>query len=227
MGMTQKRKAGRQGWRRKKKLAVMRRPTRYVYRPQGVCNIKRTFWLENWTLGTAATSNFWRYYAFQLSSLPSYTELTALWDRYRLNAIKVTFRPRFDGFGGENTTDTTLPGVTNQAGNYMHVINDPYSNVTPTGVYNSANLNSFLENGNVRSYRGLRPFSVYVKPAIDTYVGTSATAARRRAPFLQTTNFNMVHNGFHIFAQDVNLTGVSGQSFDVFVTYYMTLKGLK
>lgn len=218
----------RPGAAKRRRLAPVPRPMRYAYRPMGNCNIMRTFWKENWTLSTVSTAGFWRYYQFILSDLPSYQELTAVWDRFRINAIKVTFRPRFDNFSGNDTTDTTLPGVTNQAGNMMHVIVDPYSNTVPTGVYNSSNLNTFLEQGGVKTKSGNKPFSVYFKPTINRYVGTTAQASRIRAPYLQTSDsVNQTHNGFHIFAQDVNLTGVTGQSFDVFVTYYMSLSGVK
>lgn len=220
-----KRSMRKRGYKRR----LRRTMGRLVKSPRfnNVLNVKRTFWLENWSLSTVATSNFWRYYTFTLAQLPSYTEFTNIFDTFKLRGVKVTFRPRYDSFSGENTTDTTLPGITNQAGNYVHVINDPYSTVTPSGTYTTTNLNSFLENGNVKTHNGNRPFSFYVRPCVDSYVSGSSTASRKRSPWMQTNNAPQVHNGAHIFLQDINMTGTSGNSYDVFYTFYLSFKNLK
>lgn len=221
-----RRPSGRRMRRMTKKRRIVRRR-----RVRGArLNVKRTFWVENWTPNTTTTNGFWRYYQTSIGVMPSIAEFTAMFDQYRINAVKITFRPRFDNFGGNDTTDTTLPGVTNQAGCMMHVCKDPYSVVGPTGTYTSANLNAFFEQGNVRTYTGNRAFSVYYKPTINKTVdgaGGSNNVERARAPYINSNNIQVVHNGFHVFAQDVNLTGTFGQSFDVYITYYMTWKNLR
>ena len=217
----------RRAVRRRRGLRPVPRPMRRPAYGNGVSLIKRTMWYESWTLGTAATVNFWRWYNFTLAQLPSVAEITALYDQFRIAGVRVTFRPRYNSFDGANTTDTTLPGVTNQAGNMVHIINDPYSNITPTGTYTTTTLNQFLENGNVKTYQGNRPFSFYVRPAIDRYLGGTSSASRVRSPWLLTTAANQAHYGFHAFQQDINMTGTSGQTFDVFFTFYVQVKGLK
>lgn len=214
---------------RKLRRKMMRKPLMLRKTPRlNVLNVKRTAWIESWTLSTASTVGFWRYYQFTVANIPSSAEFTNLFDTYRIKGVRITFRPRYSGFSGNDTTDTTLPGITNQAGNYVHVINDPYSTVTPSGTYTTTNLNSFLENGNVKTYNGNKPFSVYVsKPTIDTYRGGTATASRVKAPWMQTTAANQPHNGVHVFLQDTNMTGTSGQTFDVFYTIYAQFKNLK
>lgn len=213
---------------RRRRAAPMGALTRSL-RPNKIA-LKRTFWLENWTFSTVTTNGFWRYYSFTLSQLPSLSEFQSLFDQLKISAIKVTFRPRYDNFSGNDTTDTTSPGVTNAPGNYMHVIVDPKSLTTPSGLYTSSNLNIFMEQGNVRTYQGLRPFSVYFKPMINQTVG-AVQGMRRRAPYLlidpASGATGAPHYGFHVFQQDVNLTGTSVQSFDVYVTYYMMAKGVK
>lgn len=225
-GIKRKARAGRTA-RRPRKMArqVARVPARR-YRPQSLVSVRRTFWLENWTLSSAAVNGFWRYYQFLVTQMPSFTEFQGVFDRYRINGIKVVFRPRYSISDGSNTTDTTPPGVTNQATNLMHIIVDPYSNLTPTGTYTSANLNTFLENGKVRTYQGNRPISVYFKPVFDE--GSMAgTGNRKRARWFLTNGAHPVHTGFHAFQQDVNLTGTTSQSFDVFVTFYMQFANLR
>lgn len=208
------------------------RYTRKAIIPRGIrepyLQMSRTFWKETWTPSTVATSNFWKYYTFLMADLPSFSDMTNVFDRFKINGIKVTFRPRYDGFAGNDTVDTTLPGVTNQGMCRLHIINDPASNVTPSGVYTSANMNAFLENGSVRSYSGSRPISIYFKPTVNVTTGGVAAGRRVRAGWLQSTaGTSIEHNGFHVYAQDVNFTGVFNQAWDVFVTYYMAFKGLR
>lgn len=190
-------------------------------------SVKRTFNYSYWQPSTATTSDFWKYYSFTLADLPSVAEFTGVFEQYRINAIKVTFRPRFDGFSGENTTDVTLPGITNQAGQLLHIVKDQRTTTIPSGLYTRANLNAFLENGSVKTYRGTRAINVYFKPAVTRTTVSSASSTFDWAPWIQTSVTNANHFGFHAFAQDPNLTGTFGQAWDVFVTFYMQFKGLR
>lgn len=217
----------------KKRSQAMKRRRRFARVSRSprlpMITMKRTFYAFNFTPSTAATSNFWQYQSCTLSQMTNSADITSLFDQYKIAALKYTFRPRYDNFSGNDTVDTTLPGVTNQGGCMIHIINDPYSQLVPTGVYSGATLNTFLEQGNVRTYNGNRPFSVYFKPTIDNTVGAAVTnAARSRAKWLSTINgTGIAHYGFHFFAQDVNLTGVFGQSWDVYITYYIQAKGTR
>lgn len=211
----------RRPYKRRRMMRSKRVPRSYIR--NSMVMVKRTFWFENWSPNTTNTNGFWRNYALGLSNLPSVNEFTAVFDQYKINAIKYTFRPRYDSFAGNDTTDTTLPGVTNQAGTHLHVIVDPHSTITPSGTYNSTNLNAFLENGSVRSYNGNRAVNVFVRPSVNL----NGVERRVRAPWIQSGQNAIQHYGIHVFAQDINLTGVFGQSWDVFVTYYMQFRNLK
>lgn len=190
--------------------------------------VQRTFWLQAWAPSTATTAGFWQYWTTSPSQIPNITEYTALFDKYKVMSIKFTFRPRYDNFAGNDTTDTTLPGTTAQGGTNMHVIIDPTSNVTPSGTYDSANLNRFLENGKVRSYTGNKPISVYIKyPCVAEDTNGTANARYERAKWYSTNLPGVQHRGFHAFLQDTNLTGTFNQTFDVFVTYNIVFRGSK
>lgn len=215
----------------KRKRTIKRRPMN-VSRPRRmmrsnnpVARFKRTFYTTTLTPSTGATSGFWQYSTITLSDLPNVTEYTALFDQYKINAVKVTFRPRYDNFAGNDTVDTTLPGTTAQGMTRVHVINDPDSTLTPTGAYTSATLNSFLEQGNVRTYDGTKPFSVYYRPKIVNSLTTGTNNIR--APWINTSSPSVSHRGFHYFMQDVNLTGTFNQAFDIFVTMYFMCKNSK
>jgi hypothetical protein len=158
--------------------------------------------------------------------MPSSPELSAVFDMYRMNAVKMTFRPRYDGFDGSNTTDTTAPGVTNQGGTNVHYIVDPGSFLNPSGTYTSANLNNFLENGDVRSATGTKPFSIIYKPT--TNAATGSGPMKKTGQWLSTQTANdLAQSGVHVFMQDTNLTGTFSQAFDIFVTYYMSFRGVR
>lgn len=192
--------------------------------------VTRKWYTGNWQPSTVSTNDFWRYFQISADQLPSIAEFTALFDAYKINAIKWEFRPRFDNFSGNDTTDTTPPGVTAQSGTRCHVIVDPKSTVTPSGLYTSTNLNAFMENGRVKTYEGNRPFRVYFKPQIANMVfasGGSVAGARKPSTWLQSTNITVPHYGFHMFVADNAMSGSFGNSFDVFITFYMAWKHLK
>lgn len=215
------------------------RPDRKRYRPTRVprkvplpmtLSVKKKFYLENWAPNTATTAGFWRYFVFQIGQLPDIATYVALFDTYQINGIKVEFHPRFTEFAGNDTTDTVLPGVTNQQGTRMSLLPDPKSNLAPSGAYGSGQYNDFLQQGDPRTYEGTRPFSIYIpKPQVGETVGASIVGGvRRRAPILQLANGqNIDHAGFHAFAWDNNFSGSFGQSFDVLVTYYVTFRGMR
>lgn len=229
MAYARKRKAGgrsthSQGRRKyARRVMTVSRPLR-MNTP--TMRVTRTWRWTNWTPATTNTTDFWRYLDIAAAQMPNWSEYAAVFDMFRVNNIKFTLRPRYDAFDGANTTDITLPGVTNQGKTYAHVIIDPRSPVIPTGVYTSGNLNTFLENGKVRSYSGNRPINIFIKyPCTAEDVNTSAAATYKRGGWYSTTTGGIVHRGAHVFLQDVNMTGVFGQAYDIFVTMSITLKG--
>lgn len=223
----------RRPFKPRRRVALARRPYRMLRRVRPkfslpIISCKRTFYVENWSPSTAATSGFWRYYSPSLSQLPSLSEFQALFDMYKVKAIKITLRPRYDNFAGSDTTDVTLPGTTAQGGTNVHVVIDPDStNTTPGGTYTTTNLNAFLENGNVKSYTGNKPITIYWKPKVGDSMATGEARVRPKWMGTSATPSGIVHHGVHIFLQDTNFTGTFNQSFDVFYTYYMQFKSLK
>lgn len=207
--------------RRKTVRRRMARIPRSV-KPKNALSVKRTFWREHWTPNTTTTNGFWRYYQFTPDLIPNWADYTSIFDQYKVNALRYTFRPRYDNYSGNDTTDTTVPGITNAFDTRIYVVNDPYSTIGPTGTYSLPILNSFLEQGNVKMYKGGRDVNVYFKPSINlaTEAGNNM---RRRASWLNVTN-NNAHNGFHIFLHDSNFAAIFAQSYDVFITAYMTFR---
>lgn len=209
--------------RRKMMRRVKRSLNLRAPRPS-IMSVKRTCWYGTWTPNTVNASGFWRYVSCYASNIYNFAEYAALFDQYRINGIKLTLRPKYDSFAGNDTTDTTLPGVTNQGGCLVHVINDPESNLTPSGLYVSSTLQSFFEQGNVRTYSGNRAIDIYFKPRIDNSIASGTQ--RIRCPWLQTKDNSVLLNGVHVFLQDPQFTGTFGQSFDLYLTFYAQFRGM-
>lgn len=177
---------------------------------------KRTSNIGAWTFSTVTVPGYWQYLTYNMSQhFTNFTEIASLFDEYKVNAIKVTFRPRYDN----------IP-IAGQSQAFAHVIIDPSSSVTPTGAYSQASLNSFLENGNVKTYTLNKPFSVYWKPktSVTTPTSTYYTASR----YLKTTDNTAAFRGFHMFLQQNNMaTDNTNIVLDQFVTVYLTARYLK
>lgn len=204
------------------------RPVRYT-RPHGgsMMRVTKTWYAGNWSPNTTTVAGFWQYFTASLAQMPEVSMFSSVFESYRINWIKWTLRPRYTGFDGANTTDTTLPGVTNQGSCDLHVIIDPKSITTPSGTYSSTTLNSFLQSGRVRSYSGTKPINILVKyPCVlDDVNGVTQSKAVRSSYYDCSTT--LAHRGAHLFISDVNLTGTFGQSFDIFTTMNVTFKGQK
>lgn len=215
---------------KRRRVTRRRRPAMAIARPRkalstyGQVNLQRKFWQEYWQPSTATTASFWRLYTFTLSGMPDLSDYVNGFDQYKLRGVKVTFMPRSTAFDGADTTDTTLPGITNNSTTNVHVVNDPYTISTPSGTYTSSNLNTFLSNGKVKTYVGTKPVSVFLRPTIDSTFNGQNTARRTRSPWISCSQTGLQHYGFHVFMQDTNLTGTFAQAFDVFYTYYVSFR---
>lgn len=184
--------------------------------------IKRTVARELWTFSGANVDNFWRYYTATLGQMPSFSEIQNLFDSVKVCALKFTFHPRFTDYA---VTQLGTPSINM---GYAHVIVDPLSNTIPSGVYSRSLCNTFLEQGNVRSYPFTRKFSVYFKPRVPEYADTTSSGEYKKSVYLNTAQAsNIPHRGFHIFLHDSNFVGSTGPQWDVFVTYYLKCKSLK
>lgn len=190
-------------------------------------SLVRTTYIGATTFSSASTSGFWQYRIMSASQLPSFAELAAVFDEYKIGALKYTFRPRYDGYDANDpaTSGSTSPLTMCTA----HVINDPGSSMVPAGTYTSATLNTFLENGKVKSYPLTKPFSVYFRPKIATgalggATGTICVASK----WIKTLDDQVTHRGFHMFLQNNSMAATNGSVIlDTFVTFYMKVRGAK
>lgn len=186
--------------------------------------VKRVRFQETWVFSTATTSGFWRYYTWNNTNFNAFNEFSALFDEYKINALKYTFRPAYDTVDISVASGATPTGA--QA--YAHVVVDPSSTVIPSGTYTSAVLNGFLENSGVKTYTLNKPFSVYFKPKVQDQLLGGGTGTRTLRPTYIKTSEAVDHRGFHMFLQQNAVSTVNTAiKLDVFITAYATFRNLK
>lgn len=220
--MAYKRKRAFRPFKRVTKRKTFARRKR-MYRRAGVTSVKRTFYLENFNFDPSNTNGFWRLVGMNAVTLPSFAEFQAVFDEYKINAIKFTYRPRYDtvvaGTGGANIQC------------FAHTVIDPASTVVPAGTYSQATLNSFMENSGVRTHTLNKPFSVYYKPKVEKSVSNGVNQISTQMspmPWCKTSAGGIALKGHHIFLQQNNFSNQSGIiNLDTYVTLYMQFKNLK
>lgn len=203
--------------RRVKRRTSTPRPSRWLSMPRLVTS--RKFFLDTWQFGTAATNDFWRYYIHRPSEMPNWGEYASLFDEYRLNAVKVTFLPRYDSVDVSAATPMF----------YGHTVIDSASTMIPAGTYGSGSLNVLMENSGVRTRSLSKPVSIYYRPKIAMQAFGGATNVYQTVPkFLKTNDTSVDYRGFHMYLQG-NQFSASGSNvkLDVFVTYYLTFRNTR
>lgn len=218
------------GVRRKVRAMRMSRSMRSKRRYSGkapIVTVKRTRYSQNWVPATTTTSDFLKQFNVNSGALPDFTSYAATFEEYRVLRVTAKFVPRYTSFDGANTTDTTLPGVTNQAQTHCTILFDLYGDYTPTGTYGSTSYNAMCDSGKVYSKNCNRPFYITWKPTVASGSVTGATNRYVRAKWIKTTDTALAHIGPCVYMHDVNFTGVFGQAFDIFYTTTVQYRGIK
>lgn len=216
-----------------RRRAVVPRPLAVKRSGTGaLVNVKRTWYAGSWQLSTVGVSDFWRYYEPTIAGASAlnpgfnnFAEFAAVFDRYRVNGIRLTFRPRFDNVAAPVTGATPLLSVLP----YITTVVDPQSTVNPSGVYGSGTLNTLFENGG-KTRKVTNSASVYWKPQIALPTNIGGGVFHKRAPYLSTSTTSVPMRGAHVYLHTNNFsTGTAMQDVlvDVYVTWYVTFKNLK
>jgi len=179
--------------------------------------VKRKYYAGPWVWSTNITADFWRYVVWNINLLPNINEYAAVFDQYKVHALRYDFIPRYD---------TVTQG---QVQATMHYVIDPASTVIPQGIYGSNTLNILMENSGVKTRVLNRPISIYYKPKVLTSNLGGGTGARIVNPgWYRTTDLDVDHRGFHAY---INLNEMAATNanvkLDVYVTVYAEFKNLK
>lgn len=179
--------------------------------------VVKSFVSGAWIFNSATTSNFWRYDQPTVGSSPQFNDFAqyaAVFDQYKVNAIKVTYRCAFDNVPSNTTVDQL----------YVHCVIDAATQLVPGGTYTSTNLRLLMqEGGKTHKIVADRPFSVYFKPKIEIPSSVGTGSYFRRAPWLLTDDTNVPLRGYHMFLYANNF-GVPPYTLDAEYTWYMSFK---
>lgn len=139
--------------------------------------------------------------------------------------MKYEFRPQFSAY-----IQSIYPNpVANQLGN-IHLINDPSSTTTPSGVYSQANLNTFFEQAQkVKTVSANRVATMTFKPKVqDQVLGGGLAARSTPAPWLKTDSSGVEHRGIHVFLESFNIAGSDANlSYELFITARISFRGCR
>lgn len=206
-------------------MVMYRRP-----RSEGILNIKRKFHFGLWQPNTTSVNGYWRPLYLALNQIPNYTELTALFDNFKINAIKYTLMPNYTAADANQVY--TGANILNKP--QMAICYDKYSTQVIAGSYSQATWNIFAEQGKVKIVKDpLQPVHIYVsKPTVHTYTAAVSGLPSQLKPsrFLATDNYTSAnHYGAQVFISDPNFSGnnLAPYSWDIYVTVYMQVKNQK
>lgn len=194
---------------RRARRAPRRRTGRRIPGPlRTAFSTKRTLYSANYTNVPTGGTNF--QLDFNLNQMPSAGEFTALFDEYKINAVKVTIFPR--GNSAENTTGN---------GSRVFSIVDYDDSTAPSG------LNELLQYPGVKSTALTQPHVRYIKtPKVASAVYQSAlvTAYGARSMWLDCASSTIPHYGVKFWCNGTNSGTVI---LDLQIDYFVSFRGVR
>lgn len=227
------------GYKRRARAPATRRPKRKVFRRkavvpryvrprEGMLNIKRKFHFGTWFPNTSTTNGFWRTMSISLQDVRNYGELTALFDQYKICAIKWTLIANFSAIDGNNANP---PGTAIMNKPTVTICYDKYTTTSVSGTYSQATYNAFLEQGKTKIVKDpFAPIHIYVaRPTVKTYDTINSIEQFKLSHFLRSDNYSTSHYGPQVFISDPNFAGTnfSQLAYDMICTVYIQCKNQK
>lgn len=164
-------------------------------------------------LGTLAINNITptlQAFNFSLNDLPNYTEFTALYDMYKINAIKITFIPQQD-------TNVSLSSVNNPFGNARFFSAIDYNDST-----SPASVDELREYHTCKFTRLLKTHKRYIhKPKI------LDSSSYTLSPWIATSAPSTNYFGLKVAVEPMSSTVATTMNYSIEAKYYMTFKNVK
>lgn len=191
---------------RRARVGPIRNPVHYF---------KRIAYTDAWTTLAPGTAPTFGALTFSLSSLPSATDFTDLYDAYRISKVKVEIIPRVDST--DMSSQVQMPMV--------------HSAIDLTDSNAPASLGELMEYENVRTTRGTRIHKRYFTPKVQqqVYNGLVGTgySVDRRNKFIATDNPAVPHYALKYALGPVTTGGGNQVTFALRVTYYFQCRETK
>lgn len=175
--------------------------------------LKRSVVLES--IGRTVTTGWGAFpYQFTLNQLPAYSELQAVFDSYRINAIKLTFTPYWDN-NNWNITNT------------VYVLPRVYTLIDKNGIPPGqiATEAQFLEYSNSRQIvKPQEPFSIFIKkPSVEMRAGSTDNVGNA-SPWIDTADPTVPHHGCAAGMVIPSGSADVGFFYHVVATFYLEMK---
>lgn len=209
-----RRVGGRRMRRPMRKPRVMRRKYRYTGKKsyKKIVEIKRVVQLTN-KVTSAADQNI--VYTFKLSDLPNYTEITSLYDQYKIKSVQLKIVPTKTESDVSNSSLTTSIYP-------LHSVLDFSDATALTGI------NDYLQYSTYKMTSPMRMLKRFCYPkqlqyAYDQTSGAAALADIKNS-WIRSESPDIQHLGIKVLipASTVNIL-----AYQVFATYYVLAKQTK
>lgn len=197
----------------KKKVYRRKRRTLKKYRRTGFRSKKNTYHYKRYAnLGTFVVGNLTPTFAsidFALQQVPDNSDFTNLYDSYRINAVKVTFRP-------QQTESISIGSINNPAAYARFISAIDYNDIS--GVTSMDELRQY-QSCKVTSV--LKPHRRYIyHPRIQDR-GFTYTPGR---PWINCTSPDQTHFGLKVGADPINSTTTTTMTYTIEAVFYMSFK---
>lgn len=211
-------------YRRKKTYSRRKRPfyrKRKIYRriPRNRMANKTYMFKRHVDLGTVALSNAATVSGglrFQLDQVPGYTEFTAMFDMYRIAAVKVTCLQNADNI----QVQATVPYAVVR---WVSVVD-----YNSSGTFATLNDAREFQNAKISQFPTQYPKSRYFKPKMVTVVedsSTSVIAGGNKRGWLNSNVVNIPHYGYRYFFEQLTSPYTGSVKFEA--VYYMMFRQVK
>lgn len=151
-------------------------------------------------------------YNFTLASVPNYTEFTSLFDQYRIVAIKITFRPRFNVAQVAGSSNDIYP-------NFVSVIDYDDSNVL-SGIADYQQYQTYkITRFDKTHVRFFRP-----RMALAAYSGAFSSYANQSAQWIDAASTGVQHYGVKFFIEAGVVGQTNLQAWSVEVAYFLEFR---
>lgn len=163
---------------------------------------------------------------FKLSDVPNYTEFTALYDNYRINAVKVSFIPVYNisSMFVLRTTDDYVPTLSSTKG--LPYFTRTYSCIDYTDDNELATGDNYRQYANCKVKPICKIHKRYLKPRVLMDIGEAGSVNPIRNPWLASETPSVPYYSLK-FGWEPLPTGsvASGDAvFKVEAVYYMSFK---
>lgn len=196
-----------------KRASRSRNRRNYNYSTKRITYITRT--CEKSSINLVGQVWSTRQYVFRLSDLPNYTEITNLYDQYKIEKVKLHFLPRF------STTDVDA------GGNYTNTL--LWNCTSDDGTVRLFSESDALQAMSAKMRVSNDPFTLWVKPKFQLEAATALafSSAAPRTGWLDCDNFGVTHHGHEIAGYNMGAGAGQVTEFKCYATYYIALKDAK